>query len=97
MIAVVFLVAMALVIGAVSMFGPAGHAATAAGAVPWWALATVLGAFVAFFAGGIHVGAALAIAALLAGKIEPEEGMLILVSGGNVDPDGFASVLAGRD
>lgn len=67
MIAVVFLVAMALVIGAVSMFGPAGHAATAAGAVPWWALATVLGAFVAFFAGGIHVGAALAILALLAG------------------------------
>ena len=41
MIAVVFIVLMGLVVGAVSLFGPAASAATAS-AVPWWALAGVL-------------------------------------------------------
>lgn len=45
----------------------------------------------------VEPGGAVAIAALLAGKVEPEEGMLILVSGGNVDPEAYAVVLAGRD
>lgn len=68
MIAVVFILLMVLVIGAVSIFGPAGSAAAASAAsVPWWALGAVLGAFVAFFSGGIYVGAALALLALLAG------------------------------
>ena len=66
MIAIVFIVVMALVIGVATLFGP-GHVHAAGAAVPWWALAVVLGAFVAFFAGGIHVGAALAVLALLAG------------------------------
>ena len=68
MIAVVFSLLMALVNGGVSLFGPAGSAAAvSAASVPWWALGAVLGAFVAFFAGGIYVGAALALLALLAG------------------------------
>lgn len=67
MIAIVFIVVMALVIGIASLFGPAAHAAAAAHAVPWWALGVVLAAFVGFFAGGIHVGAALSLLALLAG------------------------------
>lgn len=68
MIAIVFIVLMALVVGAASLFGPAGSAAAASAAtVPWWALGSVLVAFVAFFAGGIYVGAALALLALLAG------------------------------
>ncbi len=68
MIAVVFIVVMAVVIGAASLFGPAPAAgAAAATAVPWWALVAVLVAFVAFFAGGIYVGAALAVLSLLAG------------------------------
>jgi tripartite ATP-independent transporter DctM subunit len=66
MIAIVFLVVIGLVVAVSSLFGPAG-AATAGGPVPWWALAAVLAAFVGFFAAGIHVGAALAVLALLAG------------------------------
>jgi C4-dicarboxylate transporter DctM subunit len=68
LIAVVFLLAIGLLVGAMALFGPAGSAAaTAASNLPWWSLAAVLGAFVAFFAGGIYVGAALALLALLAG------------------------------
>jgi tripartite ATP-independent transporter DctM subunit len=66
MIAIVFLVVIGVVVAASSLFGPAG-AAAAGGPVPWWALAAVLAAFVGFFAAGIHVGAALAVLALLAG------------------------------
>lgn len=66
MIAVVFIVVMAVVVGIATMFAPAGGAAAAAN-VPWWALAAVLAAFVAFFAGGIYVGAALSVLALIAG------------------------------
>lgn len=68
MIAIGFIVLMGVVIGIASLFGPAaGASAAAATAVPWWALASVLVAFVAFFAGGVHVGAALGALALLAG------------------------------
>ncbi|URW76766.1 threonine/serine dehydratase [Sphingomonas donggukensis] len=44
----------------------------------------------------VEPGGAVAIAALLAGKVTPEEGMLVIVSGGNVDADAYAAVL-GRD
>lgn len=68
MIAIVFIVAIGLLIGGASLFGVQGHAAAVASAgVPWWALAAVLLAFVGFFAGGIYVGAALAVLSLLAG------------------------------
>ena len=64
MIAIVFIVLIAVVFAVV---GVGGGGAAAAGAVPMWALGLVLAAFVAFFAAGIHVGAALASLALLAG------------------------------
>ncbi len=68
MIAIVFIVIMAIVIGGASLFGGAGTAAAmSATAVPWWALLAVLFAFASFFAGGIYVGAALSSLALLAG------------------------------
>ena len=68
MIAIVFIVIMAIVIGGASLFGGAGSvAALSATAVPWWALLAVLFAFGSFFAGGIYVGAALSSLALLAG------------------------------
>jgi len=68
MIAIVFIVVMAIVIGLATLIGGAdGAAAVASAQVPWWALIAVLGAFVAFFAGGIYVGAALSSLALLAG------------------------------
>ena len=40
-------------------------------------------------------GGAVALAALLAGKVEPAVGTLIILSGGNVDPAAYAKVLAG--
>jgi tripartite ATP-independent transporter DctM subunit len=68
MIAIVFIVAIGILIGGASLFGMHGHAAAiATSGVPWWALAAVLVAFVGFFAGGIYVGAALAVLSLLAG------------------------------
>ena len=68
MIAIVFIVIMAIVIGGASLFGGADSAAAlSATAVPWWALLAVLAAFAGFFAGGIYVGAALSSLALLAG------------------------------
>ncbi|RZL93105.1 MAG: hypothetical protein EOP73_27830, partial [Variovorax sp.] len=67
MIAIVFIVAIGLLIGGASLFGMQGPAAAASASVPWWALASVLVAFVGFFAGGIYVGAALAVLSLLAG------------------------------
>lgn len=66
MIAIVFIVAIGLLIGGASLFGVQVPSAAAA-SVPWWALACVLAAFVGFFAGGIYVGAALALLSLLAG------------------------------
>lgn len=68
MIAIVFIVIMAIVIGGASLFGGADStAALSATTVPWWALLAVLGAFAGFFAGGIYVGSALSSLALLAG------------------------------
>ncbi len=45
----------------------------------------------------VEPGGAVAIAALLAGKVAPEEGMLIIVSGGNVDSEAYAAVLGRTD
>jgi len=39
-------------------------------------------------------GGAVALAAVLSGKVDPPEGSVILVSGGNVDPALFAHILA---
>lgn len=41
----------------------------------------------------IEPGGAVALAALLAGKVKPEKGMLVILSGGNVDPDSYARTL----
>ncbi len=43
----------------------------------------------------VEPGGAVALAALLAGKVAPADGMLILLSGGNVDRAAYARVLAG--
>lgn len=43
----------------------------------------------------VEPGGAVALAALLAGKVTAEEGMLVLLSGGNVDRAAYARVLAG--
>lgn len=67
MIAIVFIVVMGIVIGAVTLFGGDANTVATATTVPWWALVAVLVAFAAFFAGGIYVGAALSSLALLAG------------------------------
>ncbi|QIG80677.1 threonine ammonia-lyase [Stakelama tenebrarum] len=41
----------------------------------------------------VEPGGAVALAALLAGRIAAEPGMLVMLSGGNVDPDAYAGVL----
>ena len=66
MIAAVFVLVLALVIGVSSLMG-GGAAVQVSQAVPWWALVAVVLAFVAFFAGGVYIGAALAVLALLVG------------------------------
>ena len=43
----------------------------------------------------VEPGGAAGLAALLAGKVSVEPGMLVMVSGGNVDPAAYARVLAG--
>ena len=45
----------------------------------------------------VEPGGAVALAALLAGKVAPKPGTLALLSGGNVDMDAYAAVLAGQD
>jgi threonine dehydratase len=45
----------------------------------------------------VEPGGAVALAAVLSGKVEVEEGMLVILSGGNVDPEAFARVLATDD
>lgn len=45
----------------------------------------------------VEPGGAVAIAALLSGKVPPQENMLVIVSGGNVDPDAYAAVLGRAD
>lgn len=64
MIAIIFIVIVAAIVGVSTLVG---GGSTAAMSVPWWSLGLVLGAFVAFFAGGIFVGAALSILAMMAG------------------------------
>ena len=64
MIAVVFIVILACVVGLVTLLG--GGAVRAPDA-SWWAMGAILIAFVAFFASGIYIGAALSVLALLAG------------------------------
>jgi threonine dehydratase len=41
----------------------------------------------------IEPGGAVALAAVLAGKVAPEEGMLVILSGGNVDIDAYARAI----
>lgn len=45
----------------------------------------------------IEPGGAVALAALLARKVEALPGTLVILSGGNADPDAYAAVLAGKD
>jgi len=45
----------------------------------------------------IEPGGAAGLAALLARKIEPRPGTLVVLSGGNVDPDAYARVLSSRE
>ena len=40
------------------------------------------------------LAAGVALAALLAGKVHPEPGLLVILSGGNVDRAAYAAVLA---
>ena len=43
----------------------------------------------------VEPGGAVALAALLAGRVEPQPGTLVILSGGNVDPVAYGAVLAG--
>lgn len=45
----------------------------------------------------IEPGGAVALAALLARKVEAIPGTLVILSGGNADPEAYAAVLAGKD
>jgi threonine dehydratase len=45
----------------------------------------------------VEPGGAVGLAALLAGKVEPTAGTLVILSGGNADPAAYARVLAGTD
>jgi threonine dehydratase len=45
----------------------------------------------------LEPGGSVALAALLAGKIEATPGLLVVLSGGNADPDAYAAVLGSRD
>ncbi len=45
----------------------------------------------------LEPGGAAALAAVLAGKVEMKPGLLVILSGGNADPDAYARVLDSRD
>jgi threonine dehydratase len=45
----------------------------------------------------IEPGGAVGLAALLARRVDPVPGTLVILSGGNVDPDAYARVLSGRE
>ena len=45
----------------------------------------------------LEPGGSVALAALLAGKIEVTPGLLVILSGGNADPDAYAAVLGSKD
>src|SRR5690242_5928062 len=63
MIATVFALIVAVIIAIASLAG----GATPGGSIPLWALGVVLVLFLVLFAGGVHVGAALAALALIGG------------------------------
>ncbi len=45
----------------------------------------------------LEPGGSVALAALLAGKVAATPGLLVILSGGNADPDAYAAVLGSRD
>ncbi|MBO9713545.1 pyridoxal-phosphate dependent enzyme [Sphingomonas sp.] len=45
----------------------------------------------------LEPGGAVALAAVLARRVEPRPGTLVILSGGNADPEAYAAVLAGSD
>ena len=45
----------------------------------------------------VEPGGAVALAAVLAGKVELKPGLLVILSGGNADPEAYAAVLGGDD
>jgi threonine dehydratase len=45
----------------------------------------------------LEPGGAVALAAVLAGKVEIKPGLLVILSGGNADPEAYARVLGGED
>lgn len=45
----------------------------------------------------VEPGGAVALAAVLAGKVEAQPGLLVILSGGNADPDAYAAVLGSND
>jgi threonine dehydratase len=45
----------------------------------------------------VEPGAAVALAALIAGKLEPKEDIVVVVSGGNIDPALHARIIGERD
>lgn len=45
----------------------------------------------------VEPGGSVALAALLAGKVDPRPDMLVVLSGGNADPAAYAKVLSGAD
>jgi threonine dehydratase len=45
----------------------------------------------------VEPGGAVALAALLAGKVDVKPGLLVVLSGGNADPDAYAHILSGKD
>jgi len=45
----------------------------------------------------VEPGGAVALAAMLAGKVDLEPGLLVILSGGNADPEAYAAVLGSRD
>ncbi|TGX52482.1 threonine/serine dehydratase [Sphingomonas gei] len=45
----------------------------------------------------LEPGGSVALAALLAGKVDVTPGLLVVLSGGNADPDAYAAVLGSRD
>ncbi len=45
----------------------------------------------------LEPGGSAALAALLAGKVDPQPGLLVILSGGNADPDAYARVLGTDD
>ncbi len=45
----------------------------------------------------VEPGGAVALAALLARKVDPRPGTLVILSGGNADPDAYAAVLNSKD